>query len=253
MGIDASEQPHFGSDYEMDGQGESGQEQKLSTLRMHSEDMLEIHNRAVEFLETNLQILITSKRPPVDPSLVALLPASLRRYSHSVKEGYFELASQMNSDRAMDTDMRKADSHLNKVYNNKRRLINRLVLRFLKVVAEVAIPHIKYTYENEVGLETAPPEDLELNSVLSEAVSLDSRFESTQEQDSYSWDSYLGENSSEPKKGDSAKEGYLSSTRVGGASTIMLGTPAKTSNTNLGAKKTDFYPHLRRTKQGPIC
>ena len=114
----------------------------------------------------------------------------------------------MNSDRRTDPDMRKADSHLNKVYNNKRRQINRLVLRFLKVVVEVAIPHIKYTYENEVGLETTPPEDLELNSVLSEAVSLDSRFEPTQEQDSYSWDSYLGENSSEPKKDQQGLNNY---------------------------------------------
>ena len=251
MNIDAFDKGHFESDYEMDGQGKSGQEQKLSTLRMHSEDMVDIHNRAVEFLEVNLQILITCKRPPVDPSLVALLPAALRRYSHSVKEGYYDLANLMNSDRRTDPDMRKADSHLNKVYNNKRRQINRLVLRFLKVVVEVAIPHIKYTYENEVGLETTPPEDLELNSVLSEAVSLDSRFEPTQEQDSYSWDSYLGENSSEPKKDDSAKEGYLSSTRVRGASTILLGTPAKTSNSNLGARKQTSTLTLEELSKDP--
>ena len=251
MDIDAFDKGHFESDYEMDGQEKSGQEQKLSTLTIYSQDMVDIHNRAVEFLEANLQILITCKRPPVDPSLVALLPAALRRYSHSVKEGYYELANLMNTDRATDPDMRKADSHLNKVYNNKRRQINRLVLRFLKVVAEVAIPHIKYTYENEVGLETASPEDLELNSEMSEAVSLDSRFEPTQEQDSYSWDSYLGENSSEPKKDDPAKEGCLSSTRVRGASTIIIGTPAKTSNLNLGTQKQTSTLTLEELSKDP--
>ena len=251
MDLNAFDKGRFESDYEMDGQDKSGQEQKLSTLRIYSEDMVDIHNRAVEFLEANLQILITCKRPPVDPSLVALLPSALRRYSHSVKEGYYELANLMNSERSTDPDMKRADSHLNKIYNNRRRQINRLVLRFLKVVAEVAIPHIKYTYENEVGLETAPPEDMELNSVLSEAVSLDSRFEPTQEQDSYSWDSYLGENSSEPKKDDSAKEGYLSSTRVRGASTIMLGTPAKTSNSNLGGQKQTSTLTLEELSKDP--
>ena len=214
----ASEHVHLGSDFEAEGD-EKDQEEKLSTLRIVSDDMVEIYIRSVDFMEEVLQLTRTRKRPSVDPSQVALLPFALRRYSNSVKLGYYELDKIIGSN---DPDMKKARSQINTVYNNKRKSLNRLMLRFLKVLVEVAIPHIEHSYQVKLGLKPDPLESVDLNSVLSEAVSFDSSW--APEKDSY-YEFSLEGTSSFPRRSELVKGGYLSSTRAKDAPTLVLGTP----------------------------
>ena len=175
-------------------------ERDLSSLRVDADDMLDVYERAIKLLDYNLERMKKEKLPTIDPSKVAMLPDILRRYSHYVKEKFYELDRSVKRDRQphqvwgaeieQPPDLKRICLQLGKVYANKHPTLGALTMRFMRCFAESVIPHVIYTCHKKWGYDIQPPEPLTLDATLSSAGSLDSSWAPGDQ--SYHEDPYAG-------------------------------------------------------------
>ena len=210
----------FGSEFESDDDRDETFEEKLNHVTMIASNSVELYNRAIDLLEEGVQDMKNHKKPSMNPHDIATVPVNLRRYSKTVKNEYYSLAEKwgetLSNDPRSSEEMRKAKIHIHRVYSNQRDILNRWVVRFMRYLAEAAIPHIQYAYRMKLGMHMDEPGSIELNSVLSGAAEFDTSW--TPEEESYFEDLYVPSGTG---RQDMTRNGYLTSIKEPGPLTLQ--------------------------------